>query len=418
LRADVLASLSVRALISPIGSRGDVQPALALAMGLQRRGHEVLFAAPPENRSWVEYHGLRFAAVGADISAALRGRYDDTAGLREVHRFMQEVVDAQFESLATLDDEFDLYVGGGLQCAAQSLAERRGRPYVYLAYSPVMLRSSVHPPTFFSPQRLGPLLNRVLWRLYCILGNRAALHVVNRGRASLGLGPTGDGYRYVFENDQVFVACDPELFPRPPDAGEHVRSVGYLFLEDGASLPTELSAFLEAGDAPIYVGFGSVSLRSVEETDRVLAQVAEQLGRRLVISAGADGLGRSIEGERCFVTGPVNHTLLFPRCAAIVHHGGAGTTAAAARAGVPQLVLPHSADQFYSARRIEVSGLGPRAFAFRRLNVARLAGRLLSTLDDEQTSARARAAGDRITASDGVGAAAVALEALADAGES
>jgi len=385
---------------------------LALALALRGRGHDVTLAAPPNFREWIDGFGFAFYPVGVDIQAAMRDVYKDAHRLSVALTFIRSVIWDQFPAIDAIPDDFDLYVGGGLQCAVQARAERDGRPYAYVANIPCMLRSAHHAPPFFKPQRLPRLANRALWSVYVILGNRATREVVNRGRASYGLTPLRDWYSAVFEPGCVLLAADSELGPKPPDVGGHVSSLGFLFLEDPTPLPADLTAFLDAGPAPVYVGFGSVPLDDVAAIDRLIGRSAELIDRRLVVQAGPTDLGRSIAGSRCFVAGPVDHHKLFPRCAAVVHHGGAGTTAAATRAGIPQVVVPHAADQFYWGHRVEVVGIGAPALPFRDLDARRLAARISTVTDTPGLLERARVLASRLAATDAAMVAAEALEGL------
>jgi len=169
--------------------------------------------------------------------------------------------------------------------------------------------------------------------------------------------------------DVTLLAAEPSLFPLAPQlpTTRQVLQTGALFLDEGTQLSPDLESFLKAGPPPLYVGFGSMSDPNPARTTRRLIDAARRCGQRLVISQGWAGLslGAAVEGasdgassEDVFFAGPEPHAKLFPRCAAVVHHGGIGTAHAAAHAGVPQLVMPQMLDQYYTAHRLELAGVG------------------------------------------------------------
>ncbi|MFH1807469.1 MAG: glycosyltransferase [Pseudomonadota bacterium] len=406
----------MRILVSTVGSRGDVQPMLALALELQGRGHQLLFAAPPENQAWVEGRDLRFHAVGVDLMKAVEGIYTHRVGLGTLTRFVRDRIAEQFDDLLPLADAFDLYLGGGLQLALPSVAEARQRPYAYTAFSPCLLRSSQHAPVFFAAQRLPRWLNRILWAMYVGAGTRATRGMLGQQRHRLGLPPTPDIYRYMFEPAALLLAFDPVLGPLPDDVEARAVSTGFFFLDDDTPVPDAVSRFVAQGAAPLYVGQGSMWLRDAPAVNRVLLDVQQQLGCRLIVGRGRSGLGEGMHGEGVLVVDAVNHAALFPRCAAVVHHGGAGTTATALRAGVPQLVTPHSADQFYWARRVHELGLGPAPLAFGSLSTRPLVARLRAVLEDGACADRARVESERLAQTSGTAVAARALETLVEGG--
>ena len=166
----------------------------------------------------------------------------------------------------------------------------------------------------------------------------------------------------------------------------------------GPALPPKLEAFLDQGEAPVYLGFGSMTDPDPATTTQRVLDALSGLGRRAIIDEGWAGLGAGPLPEGVLAIGPVCHARLFPRLAAAVHHGGAGTTTTAARAGVPQIIVPHVMDQFYWAKRVSALGLGPPALPRTRLTAKRLAQVLAATLDNELLAERARALGERLRA--------------------
>jgi vancomycin aglycone glucosyltransferase len=173
-----------------------------------------------------------------------------------------------------------------------------------------------------------------------------------------------------------------------------------LHARGGDPLPEKLEQFLAAGPAPVYFGFGSMPDHDPRATTELLLAVAERVGCRALISRGWAELGEAALPEHVMAVGDVSHARLFPRTAAVVHHGGAGTTHSAARAGVPQIVVPHLLDQFYFARRVHELGVATPAIARRKLTVSRLAERVSALLDHELLAERAAELGRRLAALD------------------
>jgi vancomycin aglycone glucosyltransferase len=185
--------------------------------------------------------------------------------------------------------------------------------------------------------------------------NDRSLERVNTNRVRLGLEPVDDVYRHIRTN-RPWLAADPVLAPLPTTPGMTVVRTGAWILADSSSLRAELEDFLDDGEPPIYAGFGSMP--ASQDTGRTVIAAARAAGRRVILAHGWAQLGLTDDAPDCIATGDVNHQALFPRVAAVVHHGGAGTTTAAARAGVPQVIAPMFSDQFYWAQRMRALGTG------------------------------------------------------------
>ena len=213
---------------------------------------------------------------------------------------------------------------------------------------------------------------------------------MNRWRGELGLNtlPWHGPYQTLVEQKMpVIYGFSPTLVPRPSDWPPFVSVSGAWFRERTDPLADELEAFLDDGPPPVYIGFGSRADQESGARTEEIVRAIQMAGVRAVISKGWGGMDSITHGD-AFVVGETNHHLLFPRCAAVVHHGGAGTTHAAARAGTPSVVVPHWADQFFWADRIAASGAGPTPLRRNRLTADNLAIRI----DDAITKHRERAA--------------------------
>jgi sterol 3beta-glucosyltransferase len=206
----------------------------------------------------------------------------------------------------------------------------------------------------------------------------------------------------------MLYSFSPTVVPKPPDWGEHVHITGYWFLDPAPDWqpPARLVNFIESGPPPVYVGFGSMAHRNPQQTTQLVREALERSGQRGVFVAGWGGLAGDNLPHRSadlFTLDSISHAWLFPRVAAVVHHGGSGTTGAGLRAGVPSVLVPHAGDQPLWARRVTELGVGPRPIPRRQLTAGRLAAAITSALTDKDMRARAAALGEHIRAEDGVG---------------
>jgi len=279
-----------------------------------------------------------------------------------LRRHIEELIAAQFHTVAAAAEGCDALVAAGVLPAAagaRSAVEKLGIHYVYASYQPTDLPSPHHsPPSFWSrPLPTVGIDNRVLWDLDAQNVNALFGVTLNGHRASIGLPPVHHVREHAFTN-RPWLAADPTLGPWPQPADLDVVQTGAWLLRDTRPLPAELVEFLGAGTPPVYVGFGSMPVRARENVAQVAIEAIRAHGRRALLAHGWADLAPIDDEDDCFAVGEVNQQSLFPRVAAVVHHGGAGTTATAARAGVPQVVVPQGADQLYWAGRVGQLGIG------------------------------------------------------------
>jgi UDP:flavonoid glycosyltransferase YjiC (YdhE family) len=392
----------MRIALAADGTRGDVHPLLELGARLRGAGHEVLLLGPPDSEDEAAARGVPFRAVGLAMrpQIAKHAGVVGAGGVRtmlEALELLRTNLEAQFEALPSAVRGCDLVIGASLSLAARSAAELHGIPYRFVAYCPILLPSSEHPAFVVRSQTLPAWVNRLGWWLLMPPVDLFASRLVNRGRRRLGLRPVGSAYRH-FLTDRPIVAADRALAPLPRDIDVAATQIPCLHGMQPAPLPAKLESFLEQGPPPVYLGFGSMPDPDPQATTRTLLDAVARVGCRAVISRGWAELGGVPLPDGVIDVGSVSHAALFPRVAAVVHHGGAGTTTTAARAGVPQIVVPHLADQYYWAARVERLGLAPPAILRRRLTAERLAGALDLVLENEILAERARELGARLRA--------------------
>jgi vancomycin aglycone glucosyltransferase len=402
----------MRILLAPHGTRGDVQPIVALAVGLRAHGHVVSLAVPANFVAWVRGYGFDTASDGVDVEALLRSAGADLQSLSWQMRYLSRITPLLFEPVVRASEGCELIVGAGLQFAAASVAQWRGVPYAHAVFCACATPSSAAPPPNVHNQTLPRWINRLLWKAGGPIADLALRGHINRGRATLGLEAIDNPISQILKG-RVILAADRDLGPVPDDAPESTMSTDAWVLDEPATLDPRVEAFLRQASAPIYIGFGSMVSPRVPELVTHAVAAVRAIDRRAVIAGGWASLDRHItEADDVLTVNNVAHSLIFPRVAAAVHHGGAGTTTAAARAGVPQVLLPHILDQYYWAHRVEVLGLGPRALPIERVTADELCDRISLAVSDPLIRERANRLAPAVAARNGVASAVEQLEAL------
>lgn len=399
------------------GSEGDMRPFFALGRGLVARGHEVALAySSTEGRDYAELAarcGIEAQPVGADHFRALRARRDEApegvlsaSPMRQLRSLVEQCFDPILEDMWAaargLAARSDVLVGHFLCHPLATAAEEAGRPGLGIAFMPNLPTRAAPPP---GAPDLGPL-NRLTWLAVQRAASSLFLANNNALRVRSGLPPLRDLYRDGLRVvTGLLTAVSPSLFPRPPDYPENAQVTGFLELPADADPWTpgpELHAFLSEGPPPVLLTFGSMMTepRFAAGAFELLRDAAAAAGVRalLQVPPGVDA-GRA--GRDLWVLGRVPHAPLLPRCAAVVHHGGAGTAQAVARAGLPSVVVPHMADQFFWGSALHARGVAPRPLPRRRATPAALAARIRAAIAGP-VQARAAALGATMRTEDGV----------------
>lgn len=405
--------------ILALGSRGDVQPYVALAKGLQQAGHAVRLLAPENFAGLAAGHSLDFRPMRGDVQAvaespemqALLEKGDFLAINAHTARLAKEAALHWAEDGLVACQDVELIVAGiGGMNTAIALAEKLQIPCVQAPVVPFS-PTAAFPGALF-PQgiaKLGGTANRLSHRIVRQLmwqGFRAGDTIARRD--ILGLPPAsfwGPHHSPSVRGQPILCGVSPSVIPKPADWASHEHMTGYWFLEaDAGWTPSpELTDFLAAGPPPVAIGFGSMSNRKPEEVTRLLVAAVERAGARAVLLSGWQGMRTADLPDSILMLKSAPHDWLFPRMAATVHHGGAGTTAAALRAGVPSLVVPFFGDQPFWGRRVAELGVGPAAIPRKKLTAENLAAAITQMLSDSEMNRRAAALGARIRAEDGVG---------------
>ncbi|MGD8474873.1 MAG: glycosyltransferase, partial [Anaerolineae bacterium] len=404
----------MRIVILATGSRGDVEPYVALGEGLLRAGHVVRLVTHEDFEAVVQSHGLEFWPIAGKVQAIvqapeMRGRLEGGSFLAVMAQMAKE---AQRGALALAEvglaacQGADLVLAGlGGLFVGTALAEKLGLPIVQAYYIPLTPTSAY--PSFLArwlPPWAGGWAKRlsfrvarqVLWQGFRPGDKVAREQVLGMPAASFW----GPWQSQLLRKSPILYGYSPAVIPKPPDWGSDVHVTGYWFLDpvDDWMPAPELASFLEDGPPPIYVGFGSMSSRNPEETADIVFQALAQSRQRAVVLSGWGGLQPEHIPDSVFVVESVPFSWLFPRMAAVVHHGGAGTTAAGLRAGVPSLVVPFFGDQPYWGQRVAELGAGPKPIPRKKLTADRLAQAISQAVTDGVMRRRAADLGARIRA--------------------
>jgi UDP:flavonoid glycosyltransferase YjiC (YdhE family) len=397
------------------GSWGDLRPHVVLGMGLQAAGHEVQIVAAKVFEEWVRARKLGFYPLTVDVNKFIndmssRDVFNPVQQIRIFREefpplFMQmglEVLEATRESDVLMTVEFALSVLLGV-IHVNNLKTILINPAPLNPTREFASPATPPAPRWF-PFKEGynrftySLVQRAQWTL---LG--APRNQLNKNLPGLP--------KSTFKEFQATLAATPALtivsqhvVQRPADWDKHWQVTGYLFDDDPEWTPPQvLSDFLEAGDAPVYIGFGSMPDHKPQATTRLIIDAVQQSGKRAVILTGWAGLGTEDVPENIHILKYAPHSWLFPKMAAVVHHGGAGTTAAGFRAGVPTIIVPHNADQPYWGRRARQLGVGTAPIPRKKLSVENLCNAIQTATTSSAMRENAQALSQEIQQEDGLG---------------
>lgn len=397
------------------GSRGDIQPFVALGVGLQAAGETVTLCTGRRYENFVTAHGLRFAPMNDEFlnftdtdegRAALEG--GSKLGLiNRVKPLIRKMLDDQWAAA----QGSDLLIYHPKTIGAPYMADALAIPVFMSIPLPLFTPTSAYPTPIVPPGlRLGGAFNRFSYALTRLI-KAPYMGVINEWRASVGLPKrawrTDDLIRADGSPVPVLYSYSPSVVPPPPDYPASVAVTGYWFLDDAPDWqpPADLLAFLDAGSPPVYVGFGSMAGTDAAAKTRLVLAALQQSGQRGVLASGWGGLQATDLPESVFLLEQAPHDWLFPRMAAVVHHGGAGTTAAGLRAGKPGVICPFIADQPFWGARVAVLGVGTPPIPQKNLTVENLASAIRTAVTDSAMRQRAESLATRIRAEDGVGTA-------------
>lgn len=400
------------------GSRGDVQPYVALGKGLNESGHTVRVLAPQDYQDLITAYDLEFFDMGGGTQAMAQSQIQDIVEQGNILKIL--AVTGQGANQLALQSATngliacagsDLILAGfaGLS-TGMALAEKLGIPFLQAHLMPFTPTSEF--PSVLTPQipqtQLTKWVNglshrfaqQMMWQMLRSADNKARAQVLEMAPAPFW-GPFASLKQ---EAEPIIYGFSPQVIPPPADWADYINVTGYWFLDPPADWepPSDLVNFLEAGPPPIYVGFGSMLSRKPEETADMVLSALAHTGQRGVLSSGWGGLKKENLPETVFMIGSIPHSWLFPKMSVVVHHGGAGTTGAGLQAGVPSIVTPFFGDQPFWGHKVYELGVGPKPIPRRRLTVESLAEAFQRAVSDTEMRKNASNLGERIRAENGV----------------
>ncbi len=420
-------------IIAP-GTQGDVRPYVALGLGLKADGHVVRVVTHLNFETLVTCYGLVFCPLHGDTETLMRDREVGKA-LAQNNPFAQ--ISLLRKRLIVLNQQWvrdcldacqeaEVVIGGfGGVMAGQPVAEKMGIPFVQAWLVP-FLPTRDFPAVTFPMMRswLGGRLNHLShvlgWRLLAWPMQRASINMARRKVLGLPPAPYWDGPLALLKQQAVPIlhGFSPHVIPRPADWAANIHITGYWFLDPPTDWrpPAELVDFLRAGSPPVYVGFGSMSHGDPQAATCLVLEALQLTGQRGVLLSGWGGLTKGDIPASVYMADSVPHSWLFPQLAAVVHHGGAGTTAAGLRASIPTIISPFiSLDQSFWGWRVADLGVGPPPIPAKRLTAEKLAQAITTATTDPIMRQRARELGAKIRAEDGVAQAVAILREVARA---
>jgi UDP:flavonoid glycosyltransferase YjiC (YdhE family) len=400
-------------LIIAVGSRGDVDPYTGVGARLRSEGHRVSIAADRAFEDLVTAAGLEFRPLWTRLRPEGGAANDTSQGYTRNGLFSRSGLDmiaaarqfvrktnADVAEIAA-DPSVDVLLFNGLGVAAYHVAQARGIPSVGLHLQP-QLPTAQFPPVV-SGRSLGRLGNRIAWAAHGLAG-RAMFSNINQIRAEHGLPPTTLAATHREQEAAAWPMLhgfSRHVVPRPRDWRPGADVVGYWWpsVPAGWTPSEELRQFLDAGPAPVFVGFGSADPGHATRTSEIVASALRKAGRRGIIQTGWAGL--DVRGDDLLTIGEVPHEWLFPRMAAVVHPGGAGTTAAGLRAGVPAVPVPMTGDHPFWAARLTALGVSPGALPYKQLTDDRLAAAVNAAVNDPRYARTTKSIAANIATEDG-----------------
>lgn len=406
----------MRITIAALGTRGDVQPMIALGKGLQAKGHEVTLIAGENFDQWVRSHGLGFVPT-VDMEDVMRSpdgikwaqssdKPSAQLGLMKklLGQYGAGLVEPLIEQAAHTDVYLSVFVSAPfIQC----ICEKYPIKHVNLPLQPYL-------PTRSGPASLVaafPKSNSIINLLLCLFGERALWSVSSETvaylRQKLGLPPYNTGsYIRAHRAIPTVHGFSQHVVPRPSDWEAHVHIGGYWFLNEheGWQPGDDLLQFLAGDQKPVYVGFGSMPGRDPQALIDLISGALKQAGQRGVVVRGWNKAQTlRYDPQQIHLLDSVPHSWLFERVAAVVHHGGAGTTAAGLRAGRPTMIIPHMSDQPFWGRRVHNLGAGVKPVPRHKLTEENLAAGIKTLVSDSRIQQAAETLGQRIRSEDGIG---------------
>jgi vancomycin aglycone glucosyltransferase len=376
-----------------LGTRGDVQPMVALATGLMKNGHEVTICAPPENEELAIRNNCRFVAFGPSIKKKVKEDPQKNKGgvaVKISPSQGKKLIGDQINFLPDTIRGVDLVLGAGIVVGVHTAADILKVPYRYVVFYPIMLGTT----------KDDPFKNRMMFGFGRSMMNLMMNGFINKNRAKFGVPPIKDIWKH-WLGENVIVASDKELNPAREGVSFAFTQTGFMILPSKNDLPDNVKAFCNSGKPPVYIGFGSNPIVGVEKYNQIFEKVRNETNQRLIISKGWADLPGNNTADILYVD-EMPFELLFPKMAAVIYHGGTGTMAAVARAGIPQAAFPFMGDQFENRKQIVKLGLGPETCDFKKMTAESISAAIKECVTNDKYRKNAAEIAQRLQNVNGV----------------
>lgn len=413
-----------------LGTRGDIQPYVGLGLGLQKAGHEVTICSTANFESFIREYGLRFEPTRDEIVELLateegKAVFDGDRSMWETVKLysrlakragavQMDMLEQTWQAAERTNPDIILYHPKGY--GGPHFAEKLGIPVILTLVVPGVVPTGAFPAFGFPTWNLGKGYNRLTSKLLMGFAALSFGKYVRTWRKNHGLPAVQGGVSLVNKpNGKPIPAMhgfSEHVVPFPDDWPDHAAITGYWFLNqpDHWQPPQDLVNFLNAGEPPVYVGFGSMSNTKMAKVGRTVVDALTKAQARGIIAKGWGGIEAKELPDSIFAIDGAPHDWLFPRMAAVVHHGGAGTTAAGLRAGKPSVVCPFFGDQPFWGRRVKALGVGPHPIAQKDLEADLLAGAIRTVVETTSFREHAENIGKRLRREDSIGPALAFIE--------
>ncbi len=404
------------------GTRGDVQPYIALGKALQERGHDVLIACPENFCFWVEEHGLKSCSIGIDMQAFVQtpeGKKVLSGNIFSIIKIWKQIIVPSIQKTFDISWKYarnaDTIIYHPKVGAAIDVAETTGANLVCTALFPIFPTRAF--PFFLFKGNYGSFLNKLTYKptsfsrvFFIKMINKWRRETLGLNNSAMFMPIDGDGTKEVLR----LCAVSPSVVNYPATESKMIHTTGYWFLEEGESWQpdSKFLDFIKSGEKPVYIGFGSMPGRNPEKLTKEIIQGIQDAGLRAILATGWGGLKKTSLPDNIFLIEKAPHDALFSYVSAVVHHGGAGTTSAGLRAGLPTFICPSSFDQPYWGRLICSLGIGPKPLFLKKLKAKKFSEGLMDLTQNESYKTAAAKMGYLIAKENGVSRAVELIESF------
>jgi len=408
--------MTMNIIILAQGSRGDVQPYVALGVRLKSAGYHVRIPAPEIFRHLIQDAGLEFIPNhGFDPQEFIRTPKIQAAArqggqLKTLAKLLQKagpLLEGVFDEYWRVSAGADILIASTLVFGMADCAEKRGIPLINAPIHALLVPTRAFPAPFFAPwgARENIFTNRITHNIVQLVFWMMFRTALNRWRLKMGLPAISNYFQWLqSQNSLTLYGFSPSVLPAPNDWPLNHHVTGYWFLDEflGWQPPPALINFIESGPPPVYIGFGSMDTQEPARITSLAVNALTISGQRGVLSSGWVGLHVESLPETIFPVRDIPHSWLFPKMAALVHHGGMGTTAAGLRSGIPSIIMPLGGDQPFWADRVQRLGVGIRSAGYFKITAPHLAANIAHVTGSKTLRSNAVALAEKIRTEHGV----------------